>query len=92
MYLLTSNRKPENIILLSGNPLRVIAAMDQGFCGIPVVKFQNFMQNDYQLNLVENYLIKLKYAKDMKSKNLSDFGFLRQTTALNKRRLFATDS
>ena len=41
---------------------------------------------------MENYLIKLKYAKDMKSKNMTDFGFLRQTFALNKRKLYKTES
>ena len=92
LFLLTKNRKFENIILISGNPFRVVAAMDLGFCGIPIIKFTNFMQNDYQLNLLENYLIKLKYSNDMKSKNTTDFGFLRHTTALNKRKMFKTDS
>ena len=43
------------------------------------------MQNDYQLNLVEAYLLKLRYAKDMKSKNQNDFGYLTQSSAINKK-------
>ena len=58
--------------------------MDSGFCAIPVIKFQCFMQNDYQLNLLENYLVKLKYSKDMKAKNQIDFGYLTQSSAINK--------
>ena len=54
--------------------------MDAGFCAIPVVKFQPFMQWDYQLNLVEIYLTKLKFSMDMKAKNHKDFGFLGQFT------------
>ena len=50
--------------------------MDAGFCAIPVTKFQAFMQSDYQLNLLENYLMKLKYSKNMEAKNQKDFGFL----------------
>lgn len=42
------------------------------------------MQNDYQLNLLENYLVKLKYSKDMKAKNQIDFGYLTQSSAINK--------
>jgi hypothetical protein len=34
------------------------------------------MQDDYQLNLVLNYLLRLKYFKDIKTKNKADFGYL----------------
>jgi hypothetical protein len=50
------------------------------------------MHDDYQLNLVENYLLKLKYANDMKRKNNSDFGFLLQTFALDNRKEHANSS
>ena len=56
--------------------------MDAGFCAIPVIKYQAFMQSDYQLNLLENYLTKLKYSNDMKAKNQKDFGFLAQYSAV----------
>ena len=61
MLLLTSNRKPQNIFLISSNQFRIVNAMDMGFCSIPIIKYQNFMHNDFQLNLIENYLVKLKY-------------------------------
>jgi hypothetical protein len=85
LFLLDSNRKINNIFLISSNQFRIVSAMDLGFCAIPIIKFQSFMQNDYQLNLVENYLLKLKYSKDMKSKNQCDFGFLIQSSAIRKK-------
>lgn len=66
LFLLTSNRKPENIILLSSNQLRIVTAMDCGFCAIPVINYQSFMNHDFQLNLVENYVLKLRYSKNIK--------------------------
>ena len=36
------------------------------------------MQSDYQLNLLESYLMKSKFLVDMKSKNQFDFAFLTQ--------------
>jgi hypothetical protein len=32
--------------------------------------------------LLENYLVKLKYSKDMKAKNQKDFGYLTQNSAI----------
>ena len=69
MFLLMSNRKQSNIFLISSNQFRIVNAMDLGFCAIPIIKFQSFMQNDYQLNLIESYLLKLKYFNDQKFKN-----------------------
>ena len=37
--LLTHNRKPEYIFLISSNSFRIVSAMDQGFCAIPIIKF-----------------------------------------------------
>jgi hypothetical protein len=34
------------------------------------------MEDDKELILIENYLLKLRYSNDMKSKNNIDFGFL----------------
>ena len=50
--------------------------MHQGFCGIPISKFEGDEENDFELNLVENYLIKLHYNKDSFQKNRQDFGIL----------------
>lgn len=53
--------------------------MDLGFCAIPIIKYQMiYMMDDFQLNLLENYLHKLKYSKDVKYKNQKDFGYLSQ--------------
>ena len=60
--------------------------MDAGFCAIPVIKFQAFMQSDYQLNLLENYLTRLKFSNNMEAKNKKDFGFLAQYTAIKKQK------
>ena len=43
------------------------------------------MENDFQLKLVENYLLKLRYTSDMKSKNNIDFGYLIQRAATRGR-------
>lgn len=43
------------------------------------------MLNDFQLNLIENYIVKLKYSRDMKTKNMRDFGYLAQSSAINKK-------
>jgi len=77
LFLLTQNRKQSDIFLLTSNSMRLIAAMDQGFCAIPITNFSNPTRNDLQLNLVENYLLKLRYFNDMKSKNDIDFAFLK---------------
>lgn len=42
------------------------------------------MHNCFQLNLLENYLLKLKYSRDMKGKNMRDFGYLCQSSAIKK--------
>ena len=36
------------------------------------------MENDIQLKLVENYLLKLRYSNDVKKKNDIDFEYLTQ--------------
>lgn len=57
--------------------------MDQGFCGIPVTTY-NFKQKDNELLHLENYLIKMQYYKDSRSKNVHDFGALMQIYAPSK--------
>lgn len=48
-----------------------------------MTRFLNPNKKDYQLNLVENYLLKLRYSKNMKSKNDIDFGFLKYGSIRN---------
>lgn len=47
LFLLTSNRKAHEIFLITSDQFRIVTAMDCGFCSIPVIKFQPFMQNDF---------------------------------------------
>ena len=85
LCLMTSNRKEGNIFLLTSNKFSLIVAKQCGFCVIPIVQYQANMENDIQLKLVENYLLKLRYANDMKSKNDIDFGYLTQKQARQKK-------
>ena len=78
LHILTQNRDPAKIFNLNSSQMRLVACMDQGFCGIPIQKYEKFNKKDIQLRIVENYLIKLQYTKDTKSKNINDFGILTQ--------------
>lgn len=86
LALMTSKRKECNIFLLTSNHFRLVAAKENGFCIIPIAKFCSNMENDVQLNLVENYLLLLKYTNDMKSKNNIDFGYLTSSPMINQMR------
>jgi len=44
------------------------------------------MEDDKELILVENYLLKLRYSNDMKSKNNIDFGFLSKIHSAQRRK------
>jgi len=39
LFILTQNRKPENIFLISSNQFKLVAVMDLGFCAIPIIKY-----------------------------------------------------
>jgi hypothetical protein len=73
---MTGNRKKADIFLISSSPFSIVFAKDCGFSIIPMQKFIGMNKEDFQLNLVENYLLKLRYSNDMKAKNDIDFGFL----------------
>ena len=76
LFLMTENRKESNIVLLSSNNFRLVSAKELNFCVIPITKFVRNEVKDIQLNLVEKYLILLRYNIDMKCKNNIDFGYL----------------
>ena len=82
LFLMTSNRKENNIFLLTSNSLSIITAKECDFCVIPISQYQNDGTPDIQLNLVENYLLKLRYTNEMKSKNDIDFGYLKSKEAI----------
>ena len=73
IHLLLKNRKAENIIFMSSNPFRIVAAMHQKFLTIPVVPQQYFIQQDIQLVLVEHYILKLRHLDVMKGRIFKDF-------------------
>lgn len=47
LYLLTENRNISDIFMISSNQIRILTSMENGFCSIPVIKYQSFMQNDF---------------------------------------------
>ena len=56
--LLAKNRYRDNIILLSSKPVSIINAFNQGFNSIPIIPFDVSSNNDFQLNLIENYIMR----------------------------------
>jgi len=74
--VLTKNRHKENLIFISSNPFRIIAAIKAGYLTIPVIQFEVSYQEDYQLCLVEHYILKIRHLKDMKKRLREDFKFL----------------
>lgn len=55
--------------------------MDQGFCAIPISQITKYnTADDIMLNLLENYLIKMQFFKDTRSKNIHDFGNMLQVS------------
>ena len=47
LYLLTENRNISDIFLISSNQFSILTSMEHGFCSIPVIKYQRFMQGDF---------------------------------------------
>ena len=47
LFLLTQNRNIPDIFLITSNQFGILTAMEHGFCAIPVIKFQSFMQSDF---------------------------------------------
>lgn len=66
------------MVIISSDPIILVSSMDQGFCSIPITSFFKHDNDDIMLNLLENYLIKLRFYKDTKAKNINDFGNIMQ--------------
>jgi hypothetical protein len=49
-----------------------------------VVQFESQTKDDFQLNLVENYILKLRHLKEMKKRLATDFKFLIQENTAKK--------
>jgi hypothetical protein len=52
-----SNRKKEDLIFISSNPFRIVVAKSQKIFAVPVLPFENFYRDDFQLSLLENYML-----------------------------------
>ena len=84
-HILMKNRKASRIYFLTSNIMRLVAAMKQGFRGIPISKFDSTDDDDFQLNLIENYLIKLHYNKALyQDEEYFDFKILLQKSEYKK--------
>ena len=70
------NRKQKNIIFISSNPIRIVSAIKGGFLTIPIIPFESFYRFDFQLSLVEHYILKNRHLKEMSNKITNDFKFL----------------
>ena len=53
------------MIFISNDPFRIASAMQAGFSTIPVNHFEGLCRDDYQLSLVEQYIITLKHTKEI---------------------------
>lgn len=73
LLVLTKNRPKDNLIFISSNPFRIVTAIKYGFLTIPVIQFESFYRDDYQLSLVEHYILKIRHLKDMKKRLRQDF-------------------
>ena len=78
LLILLKNRLKENIIFVSSHSYRIVVAKNQGFNAVPVVPFESFYRDDFQLNLLENYLLKNRHMRDMAKRLREDFDFLTQ--------------
>ena len=78
LLVLNKNRPKDNLIFISSNPFRIVTAIKYGFLTIPVIQFESFYRDDYQLSLVEHYILKIRHLKDMKKRLRQDFKCLVQ--------------
>ena len=86
LLILLKNRLKENIIFVSSHSYRIVVAKSQGFNAVPVVPFESFYRDDFQLNLLENYLLKNRHQKDMAIRLKEDFNFLVQQALQTKKK------
>lgn len=73
LMILTKNRKLDDILLLSSDPFRIVAARSQGFLVIPILPYETFYTNDFQLCLVENYILKHRHCNELSIRVKVDF-------------------
>jgi hypothetical protein len=78
LLILLNNRNKDKLIFISQNPISLVSAINQDFLTIPMVKYETFHGDDFQLALVENYMVTLKLSKNVPTKIINDFKFLVQ--------------
>ena len=74
--MLTWHRSKQNCILMSSNPFRIVVAKSLGFPVLPVVPFEISCSQDFQLNLIEHFILSNIYLKTISRKLLTEFSFL----------------
>ena len=60
LELLLSNRNKKQIYFMSASPHSIMNAVLQGFAVIPILPCHIIIPGDYQLLLVEQYLLRIK--------------------------------
>jgi hypothetical protein len=78
LELLLSSRRLNSIVYLSGDPFKVVVARKSGFQSLPMVRWDINDQSDYQLCLVENYLLRIGFMndQDFRNKIKDEFSYL----------------
>ena len=67
--------------------------MNAGFSTIPVIEHESLSVDDYQLNLIEQYIIRLKLFSENKNEQiLNDFKFLLDKPIRYKSKAFLKES
>ena len=62
--MLTKNRLKNQIIFLSSKPMNIVAALMQGYQTIPIIQYDEHKKDDFQLNLIEHFFLKIKHLDD----------------------------
>jgi len=76
LEVLSKNRLKVDIIFISSNPFNISYAIRNGYYTIPIIQYENFIKNDFQLCLLENYILIIRHLKDMRKRMKTDFLFL----------------
>jgi hypothetical protein len=78
LSLFLMSRYLTNIVYFTSDPLGIVAARSTGHQYVPIAPWDNSEVDDYQLCLVENYLLRIVTLKDrhFSEKIRADFSFL----------------
>ena len=76
LYLLLANRTPDQLNLLSSDPIRLVAASLQKFASIPITPFIKHDPNDKLLSEIEGFLVKHRLNPELSKKLLDELRIL----------------